>query len=159
MIPKVTIGLCVKNGEKVVNTAFESISIQNYQHQSMKVVIVDDGSADRTLSLALDFSKKTDIQTFVTTNKNPGLGNARQIVVENTEGDYILWIDDDLVLTQDYLKSQVTFMENDAKVAVAKGRERVTLELAEIDMFNFVNLMPPKKPLKQIGMGGSICSS
>ncbi len=48
MNAKVTIGLCVKNGAKVVKTAFDSISIQDYPHEFLKLVIIDEGSSDYT---------------------------------------------------------------------------------------------------------------
>ena len=103
MKTRVTIGLCVKNGAKVVKTAFDSISIQDYPHELLKLVIVNDGSSDNTLALAMEFAKKTDIKTFVISSKGNGLGAARQIVVDNAEGDYIVWEDDDLVLGDGFL--------------------------------------------------------
>jgi glycosyltransferase involved in cell wall biosynthesis len=117
---KVTLGLCVKNAAKVVKTAFNSISIQDYPHEFLKLVIVDD-SSDNTLSLAREFAQETDIKTFVTSSKGKGLGVARQIAVDNAEGDYIVWVDDDLVLSKDFIRNQVEFMEKNPNVGAARG--------------------------------------
>jgi glycosyltransferase involved in cell wall biosynthesis len=155
MNTKVTIGLCVKNGAKIVKTAFDSISIQDYPHKSMKLVIVDDGSRDNTLSLALEFAQATDIPTFVTSSKGKGLGATRQIAVDNAEGDYILWVDDDLVLTKGYVKSQVEFMEKNPNVGAAKGVDDAISTQYVINIINFGGLLPSER-LNQIGTGGSI---
>jgi glycosyltransferase involved in cell wall biosynthesis len=155
MSTKVTLGLCVKNGAKVVKTAFDSISIQDYPHECMKLVIVNDGSTDNTLSLALKFAQETDIPTFVTSSKGKGLGTCRQIVVDNAEGDYIVWVDDDLVLTKGYVKSQVEFMDKNPNVGAAQGVYSVISTHIYSTLY-FAGLIPLQRPLNQIGTGGSI---
>jgi glycosyltransferase involved in cell wall biosynthesis len=120
MNAKVTLGLCVKNSAKVVKTAFNSISIQDYPHELMKLVIVDD-SSDNTLALAMEFAQETDIKTFVTSSKGKGLGATRQIVVDHAEGDYIVWVDDDLVLSKDTVRNHVEFIDKNPNVGAARG--------------------------------------
>jgi glycosyltransferase involved in cell wall biosynthesis len=128
MNTRVTIGLCVKNAAKNVKTALNSISIQDYPHQFLKIVIVVDGSSDNTLSLASEFAQKTDIPTIVTFNDDKGLGAARQVVVDNAEGDYIVWVDDDFVLMRDFIRNQVDFMEKNPKVGAASSTVIPTCE-------------------------------
>ena len=155
----VTIGLCVKNGEKVVKTAFDSISIQDYPHEFMKLVIVDNGSSDNTLSLALKFAEETDIKSFVTSSKGKGLGATRQIAVDNAEGDYIVWVDDDLVLSKDFIRNQVEFMEKNPNVGAAKGFGgiQVAPNATIIAIADYGSLLSShSQNLKVIGTGGAI---
>ena len=86
-----------------------------------KLAIVDNGSSDNTLSLAMDFAQKTDIKTIVTSSKGKGLGETRQIAVNNAEGDYIVWVDDDHLLPRDYLRKQTEFMDKNLDVGIAAG--------------------------------------
>jgi glycosyltransferase involved in cell wall biosynthesis len=154
---RVTIGLCVKNGSKVVKTAFDSISIQDYPHEFLKLVIVDDGSTDNTLSLAKEFSQKTDITTFITSSNGKGLGATRQIAADNAEGDYILWIDDDLVFAEDFIRKQVDFMEENPNMGAAQGIAFKTIPQATI--FNIVearNIVTTESKTREIGCGGTI---
>jgi glycosyltransferase involved in cell wall biosynthesis len=155
---KVTIGLCVKNAAEIVKTAFDSISIQDYPHEFMKLVIVDDGSSDNTLSLAKKFARETDIQTFVTSSKGKGLGALRQIVVDNAEGDYIVWVDDDLVLSKDFIRNHVEFMEKNPNVGAAKGiNDQITTQQTIFTIAEFASLIPSHSlNLKTIGAGGAI---
>ncbi len=157
MNKKVTIGLCIKNAAKVVKTAFDSISIQDYPHEFMKLVIVDNGSSDNTLSLAMAFAQETDIETFVTSSKGKGLSATRQIVVDNAEGDYIVWVDDDLVLSKDFIRNHVTFMEKHSNVGAARGfgiqRE---FPATMITIADYVTLLARSDNPKSIGTGGAI---
>lgn len=154
--PKVTIGLCVKNGANVVQTAFDSISIQDYPHELLKLVVVDDGSSDNTLSIVVKFAQETDIRTLVASSKGNGLGATRQKVVENAEGDYIVWVDDDLLLSRDFLRNQVEFMEKNPTVGAARGRLNEFLTKPVMRIVDFAHLLPDPQPLNQIGMCGSI---
>lgn len=136
MSPKATIGLCVKNGERVVKTAFNCISMQDYPHELIKLVIVDNGSSDNTLSLAMNFAQETDIKTLVTSSKGKGLGETRQIAVNNAEGDYILWVDDDHVLPRDFVRKQVEFMDKNSNVGVAAGVNIRVAPQAKVSILN-----------------------
>ena len=157
MNTKVTIGLCVKNCAKIVKTAFDSISIQDYPHEFLKLVIVDDGSSDNTLSLAMEFAQEADIKTFVTSSKGKGLGVTRQIAVDNAEGDYIVWVDDDLALLKDFIRNQVEFMEKNPNVGAARGIDQVAPQAKIIGITEYESLLLSySQNPKKIGAGGAI---
>jgi len=121
MSKKVTVGLCVKNGANVMKTALDCLSIQDYPHEKIKIVIIDAGSTDNTFSLAQNFAKNSDIKTVVISSGGVGLGASRQLAVDNAEGDYVLFEDDDLVLASNFVRSQVEFMEKHLNVGAAEG--------------------------------------
>lgn len=117
---KVTIGLCVKNVEATVGRTIDSVINQSFPHELMEVIVVDGYSKDRTLSIIKEKFAKSSIKVSIFKEKK-GLGMARQIVVDNAKGDYIIWVDGDLVLSRDYIKNQVDFMEKNPKVGIAEG--------------------------------------
>jgi glycosyltransferase involved in cell wall biosynthesis len=152
----VTIGLCVKNSSQVVKIAFDSISIQDYPHELLKLVIVDD-SSDNTLLLAMEFAKKTDIKTFVARSEGKGLGVARQIVVDNAEGDYLVWEDDDLVLPRDFIRKHVEFMEKNPNVGAARGiNVQVAPQVTIGTIVEYSRISLNSVAQKAIATGGSI---
>ena len=51
--PKVTIGVCARNCETTIGEAVESIIMQDYPHELIEVIFVDDGSTDGTPSYAI----------------------------------------------------------------------------------------------------------
>jgi len=158
MVIKVTVGLCVRNGAQVVKNAFKSISIQDYPHELMKLVIVNDGSVDNTLSLAQEFARGIDIQTVIISTTGVGLGTARQLVVNNADGDYIVWVDDDLVLSKDFIRNHVEFMEKNPNVGAARGIYNLNINnpsIIELPIFVYAILNNTPNP-KAIGTGGAI---
>ncbi|HUW47954.1 MAG TPA: glycosyltransferase family A protein, partial [Patescibacteria group bacterium] len=101
MEPMITIGMCVRNCEGFVEDAIASIMSQDFPHDRVKVVFVDDGSEDRTLSIIQGNIHKMDMKAVVFHTSWKGLGNARNMVIAHAEGDYILWVDGDMMLSRD----------------------------------------------------------
>ncbi len=137
MTVNVTVGLCLKNSDETVKTAFDSISRQDYPHEDLKLVIVDEENTSEIPSHLITFTQQTDIKTALFLVQNKGLGAARQIVVDNAEGNYIVWVDDDFVLKQDFISKQVEFMNKNPTVGAARARELVnrTTLLTTLDAY------------------------
>jgi len=118
---RVTIGLCVRNAENTVKDAIRSILRQGYSHTLMEIIIVDGNSKDKTLEIIKNELKNSDVESRIFT-ENKGLGYARELVVKNAKGKYIVWVDSDMILPKDFVKKQVEFMENNLNVGIAKGK-------------------------------------
>jgi glycosyltransferase involved in cell wall biosynthesis len=118
---KVTIGFCVKNCEATVKEAVNSIVCQDYPHELMEVIVVDGNSTDKTVQIIKETLCCSDIKTRIFF-ENKGLGFARQLVVDNACGDYIIWVDGDVVLAKDHVTKQIEFMEKNPKVGIAGGK-------------------------------------
>jgi glycosyltransferase involved in cell wall biosynthesis len=116
-----TVGLCVKNSEETIEETVNSIACQDFPHEKMEVIVVDGKSEDRTLSIIQNGLSTSDIQMKIYDDQGKGLGPARQIVVDNARGIYIIWIDGDVVLPKDYVRNQVQFMIQNPRVGAAQG--------------------------------------
>jgi glycosyltransferase involved in cell wall biosynthesis len=119
--PVVTIGLCVKDSEATLPETLESIRTQDFPHELIELISVDDGSTDKTLSLLSAAAAKMDIKTQLFKTSWKGVGAARNLVVKKATGDYILWVDSDQILPKDYVRKQVDFMEQNPTVGIAVG--------------------------------------
>ena len=161
--PIVTIGVCVRNSATTIREAVESIIKQDYPHEFMEVIFVDDGSEDETLSIIKSYIPKMDMKVKVFHHEWRGLGYSRNIVVNNASGDYIIWVDGDMVLPRDHVRKQVEFMEQNPKVGIAKARyginpdenlvgflENVSCLVVDLKYGNEVS------DSKTLGTGGSI---
>ncbi|XES77693.1 MAG: glycosyltransferase family 2 protein [Candidatus Bathyarchaeia archaeon] len=148
---KVTIGLCIKHSGTRVETALQSISQQNYSHQDLSLVIVDEDEPNGIPENINRFAKETDIKTAIIQVQNRGLGASRQIAIENAEGNYIVWVDDDFVLKEDFVSKHVEFMEQNPKIAAAIAKETpiktTFLSLFEYYLVYLGNLHPEVTPL------------
>jgi glycosyltransferase involved in cell wall biosynthesis len=120
------VGVCVKNCEGSIKEAIDSIINQDFPHSLMEVIFVDDGSTDRTSSVIESCIQKMDIQTKVFHQGWKGLGSARNAVVHNSSGDFIIWVDGDMLLSRDFVRRQVEFMEQNPSIGIAKGKYELT---------------------------------
>jgi glycosyltransferase involved in cell wall biosynthesis len=69
-----------------------------------EIIVVDDGSRDRTLSVAQHFASRT---VFVVTQPNQGAASARNHALALSQGDYIQWLDADDLLAPDKVEKQM----------------------------------------------------
>lgn len=164
MDPEVTVGVCVRNCEASVADAIDSIMNQDYPHKRMKVVFVDDGSEDNTLSIIEDRIPRMDMPAFVFHTRWKGVGSARNTVLANAEGEYLLWVDGDMALSKDFLRKLVDFMEENQNTGIAKGRQALvpgrnllaTLETYSRAAGRMVDYQSPKYRFKAMGTGGAL---
>lgn len=167
MRPIVTIGVCVRNCENYVKEAIESILNQDFPHELMEVIFVDDGSGDNTLSIIRECVSRIDISAEVFHTSWKGLGHARSMVSANAKGDYILWVDGDMVLSTGFVRKLVEFMEQHPEIGIAKGRQALkpgrnllaTLEAYSRAAGRMLDYQSEKARLKSLGTGGSIYRS
>jgi len=122
MEAKVTVGICVKNCEATVKEAIDSVVNQDYPHELVEIIVVDNGSKDRTLSVINKSISKMDLKVKTFHARGKGMGEIRQMVVDNAHGRYVLWVDGDIILPKDYLQKQVKFMERNPYVGVTMGK-------------------------------------
>ena len=162
--PKVTVGVCVRNCAATLREAIESLIRQDYDHKSMEVIFVDDGSEDETLSVIHTFARIMDMKVRVFQHKWKGLGYTRNVVVANAQGDFILWVDGDMVLSKDYVREMVKYIEQHPEVGIAKGKQALESGenmLATLETFSrvagrMVDYASKKAGVKSLGTGGSI---
>jgi len=119
---KLTIGVCVKNSEKTIKEAIDSIVSQKYSTALIQLIVVDGCSNDKTMSIIAKTTAKTSIKVETYSDRGGGLGLARQIVVDKANGKYIIFVDADVKLFNDFAKNQVQFMEDNPNIGIAYGK-------------------------------------
>jgi len=102
MSDRVSILISAYNAEKWIKPAIESALRQTWADR--EVVVVDDGSTDRTLDIARTF--ETD-SVKVVTQDNRGAAAARNRSLKLASGDFIQWLDADDLLAPDKIAGQM----------------------------------------------------
>lgn len=89
---KLSIIIPCYNVEKFVQKCTESILVQ--QGFDFEIILVNDGSKDNTLQVLESLANK-DNRINIINQENKGLSGARNMGIENTKGDYIIFVDAD----------------------------------------------------------------
>lgn len=118
----VTLGVCVKNGESHISNAIDSIIAQDFSHNLIQIIFVDDGSTDKTFSIIKNSVSKLDMHVKLFRHSWKGLGYSRNVIFENADADYIIWVDCDMVLSPTFVREQVEFMQRNSCVGIGKGK-------------------------------------
>jgi glycosyltransferase involved in cell wall biosynthesis len=102
MKPLVSVLIPAYNAERWIADTIRSALQQTWPRKEL--IVVDDGSADRTLQVARQFASPT---VSIVTQENQGASAARNRAFELCQGDYIQWLDADDLLAQDKIAKQV----------------------------------------------------
>lgn len=90
------------NTEKYIDKCLKSIFSNTYKN--FEVIIVNDGSTDKTEDIINKYIKKYDNIIYIK-QKNMGLSMARNNGVKNATGDYLLFIDSDDYVEKNLLEN------------------------------------------------------
>jgi glycosyltransferase involved in cell wall biosynthesis len=102
MKPLVSILIPAYNAEEWLADSLRSAIGQTWDRK--EIIIVDDGSKDRTLAIAREFESDS-VRVF--SQKNQGASAARNKAFSLSSGDYIQWLDADDLLASDKIARQM----------------------------------------------------
>jgi len=92
MTPKISVIVPVYKAEKYLHRCVDSILSQTFQ--DFEVLLIDDGSPDRSGEICDEYAKR-DSRVRVFHKKNGGVSSARQCGIDNALGEYTIHADPD----------------------------------------------------------------
>ena len=94
--------MCAYNLEKIVGTAIDSVLEEKFKN--FELILVNDGSADKTLNVLKKYERKDSRVKVINNEKNIGLSASRNRAIEQAKGEYIVHLDgDDTLYNRDTL--------------------------------------------------------
>lgn len=109
MQDKVSIITPAWNNERYIQETIRSVQAQTYENWEM--LVVDDGSSDRTFELASRAACADPRIKVIRQKVNGGAAKARNRALQESTGRFIAYLDADDLWTPDKLAAQVTFMK------------------------------------------------
>jgi GT2 family glycosyltransferase len=100
--PLVSILIPAYNSEEWIASTLRSAIAQTWPRK--EIIVVDDGSNDRTAEVARRFASN---EVTVVTKENGGAAAARNHALGLSQGDYIQWLDADDLLAPDKIEKQL----------------------------------------------------
>ncbi|MBQ6334395.1 MAG: glycosyltransferase family 2 protein [Erysipelotrichaceae bacterium] len=107
----ITVIVAVYNVERYIRNCLESILKQSFR--DFELLLVDDGSTDAGIDTALEVLEKCDISWRILEKQNGGQSSARNFGLRQAKGDYVVFIDSDDVIHEDFLKRLMEHMNED----------------------------------------------
>ncbi len=119
--PLVSVIIPVYNGEQYLAQAIESVLFQEYH--PLEILVVDDGSTDRTAQIAQQFDKISYLY-----QSNQGHGAAKNFGIQHSHGEYIAFLDADDRWLPNKLNLQVKHLLEHPDIGFVIAHMRVTME-------------------------------
>jgi len=118
--PLVTVIVPAYNEEKAIGKTVEALHRLSYANK--EIIIVDDGSTDRTLEVARSYTKGDFVR--VVTKSNGGKWDALNTGIKAAKGEFIVCIDADTLLDQNAIQHLIKHFR-DPKIAAVAGNVKV----------------------------------
>jgi len=90
-LPFISVVVCTYNGSRAIRECLQGVT--NLEYENYEVIVVNDGSRDRTAQIVDEFVEKQGIRHVKI--RNSGLSNARNVGMQEARGEIVAYIDDD----------------------------------------------------------------
>lgn len=117
--PLVSVVIPVYNMEEFLEETLDSVLSSDYPN--FEVIVMDDGSKDRSLEIAESYKSRYE-NVRVYTQANSGVATARNHAISKAGGVYILPVDADNRISKELIHSAVDILESDPEVKVVCPR-------------------------------------
>jgi len=119
--PLVSVVMAVKNGERFLRAAIESVLAQ--QWHPLEVLVVDGHSSDRTAEIA-----KAYAPVHYIAQHGRGVADAYNLGIGAAKGEFIAFLSHDDLWTPDKLKSQMSYLLDHPEVQYVVAQAKFFLE-------------------------------
>lgn len=99
---KVTIIIPIYNEEKTIENCLESLILQTYK--PIEIILVDDGSNDKTQKIISEFKvKNKNFDLTLLNQKHQGPGVARNLGSQISKGEILVFVDADMTFEKNFI--------------------------------------------------------
>jgi glycosyltransferase involved in cell wall biosynthesis len=139
--PKVSVIIPCYNHAQFILEALESVINQTFN--DFQCLIIDDGSTDNTKQIVLDWIK-TDGRFKYYYQDNSGLSKARNYGISLSLGSYILPLDSDDKISDNYIEKCVIALNANSEIKIAYGEAYFfgnSKKKWNLDTYNFEDIL------------------
>lgn len=151
--PKISIGLPVYNGERVIRKALDSLLRQTFV--DFELIISDNASTDSTQTICEEYAKKDSRIRYFHHTKNMGAIWNYRFVLQEAKYNYFHWAAVDDLWHPDFLQKNIQILESNQNVVGSIGKvmfyEKITDNLDDLIKYSKNNSMKYQHALSAYG--------
>ena len=114
--PKVSIIIVNYNGKELLQKCLDSLLKVNYDN--FEIILVDNNSTDGTVEFV---TKNYPSLIIIKLDSNKGFAEPNNVAAKISKGKYLLFLNNDTVVTPNFISEMVKVMETDKKIAVCQS--------------------------------------
>jgi len=114
--PKVSIIIVNYNGKELLQKCLDSLLKVNYDN--FEIILVDNNSTDGTVEFV---TKNYPSLIIIKLDSNKGFAEPNNIAAKISNGKYLLFLNNDTVVTPNFISEMVKVMETDKKIAICQS--------------------------------------
>jgi cellulose synthase/poly-beta-1,6-N-acetylglucosamine synthase-like glycosyltransferase len=118
-LPSVSLIICAYNEENVISTKIENSLELSYPKDKLEIIIVSDGSSDKTVLKAKEFVN-FGIKV-IEEKERKGKTNAQNLGVKNCSGEVVVFSDANTMLEKNSLRNIVECLVSSPQIGCASG--------------------------------------
>lgn len=119
-LPFVSVIVPAYNEEESIGKTLESLMKLDYPKNLLEIIVVNDGSKDKTQSIVEDFLRKENpFKLLLMNQKNSGKGVALNNGIKRANGEFVACLDADSMVRSDTLKEMIRYFYDDGVAAVS----------------------------------------
>ena len=115
-LPKVSIIIVNYNGKIFLEKCLESVFKIDYDN--FEVIVVDNNSTDKTIEFVTDNYPSIILLKL---NSNKGFAEPNNIAAKIATGKYLLFLNNDTIVTPNFISEMIPIIENDEKIAICQS--------------------------------------
>ncbi len=133
---KVTVQICSRNRKDLLRRSLMALFNQDYPKDDYEIIVVDDGSEDGTSDMVKSLEESAPCSLRLITQGHDGLSVGRNRGIKSANGEYIVFIDDDIIADKNLIREHLRSHENYPR-SVIKGWVNHTSDLDSIKIPRF----------------------
>ena len=114
--PKVSIIIVNYNGKELLQKCLDSLLKVNYNN--FEIILVDNNSTDGSVEF---ITKNYPSLIIIKLDSNKGFAEPNNVAAKISKGKYLLFLNNDTVVTPNFISEMVKVMETDKKIAICQS--------------------------------------
>ncbi|OZG66172.1 glycosyl transferase [Bifidobacterium hapali] len=140
-MPLVSVLVCIYNTEQYLADCIDSICGQTYDN--LEIVLVDDGSTDRSGAIIDEYAEK-DKRIKAVHQKNAGFSGCRNACMDHATGEFIAFVDSDDIIMPDFVEYMLSIQRQTGADMVISKNCFTNVNMQQVSEDHIVTWSPDK---------------